>query len=460
MRKMNKTEEEIESTELHSEEKKGVLVKKLGIRTSLVLWILGLSGQIAWAVENTWFNTFIYDELTPNPAPVAWMVVLSAFTATVTTLFMGSLSDRTKSRFGRRRPYILFGYILWGIVTIVFPGPALLKNVGIAIVLIVILDSVMTFFGSTANDAAFNAWSTDISDSTNRGRVQGILSASTLIANLIALGVAGIIIDEFGYFVFFYILGGSVTIFGGIAGLILKEPPISEEELSKTKPSIFIDIVQAFSPSSIKKHKILYLLFLFMAISGIGMQIYFPYLFIYLEHNLGFSKTMISVAGAIIILSGTIIAIIVGMISHKFNRKSALIVLLIISAINLAILSQFRDMWAVIAIYAIKISVDTAIGIFLMAWIQDNYPKKSIGKYQGVRLIFMVAIPMMIGAPIGSFIIEQLGTPAIIDGKQGIIPTWESLLIAAIVSIFALIPLLFIPKSAGNIKTSKKDNHS
>jgi len=456
---MSKTGEELETSEENPHEKKKFLVTKLGIRNTIVLWILGLSGQIAWAVENTWFNTFVYDELTPNPAPIAWMVVLSALTATLTTLLMGSLSDRTKSRFGRRRPYILFGYVFWGIITIIFPEPALLENVGIAIVLIVILDSVMTFFGSTANDAAFNAWSTDISDSTNRGRVQGILSATTLLANLVALGVAGIIIDNFGYFVFFYILGGSVTILGGIAGLILREPPLSEEDQSKEKKSVLSDIAQAFKPSTIKKNKILYLLFLFMAISGIGMQIYFPYLFIYLEHNLQFSKTMISIAGVIIILSGTIVAIIIGMISHKFNRKSALMVLLIISAINLAILSLFRNMWVVIAFYAIQISVDTGIGIFLMAWIQDQIPKAEIGKYQGVRLIFFVALPMMIGAPIGSFIIEQLGTPAIIDGKQGIIPTWESLLIAAIVSIFALIPLLFIPKNAGNIITSEENKN-
>ncbi|MHA1745927.1 MAG: MFS transporter, partial [Promethearchaeota archaeon] len=199
-------------------------VSKLGRRTTLVLFILGISGQIAWAVENTWFNKFVYDMLTPNPGPIAWMVALSAITATITTLFMGSLSDRTRNRWGRRRPYIMFGYFFWGILTMIFPEPALMEDVGIAVVLVVILDSIMTFFGSTANDAAFSAWSTDISDSTNRGRVQGILSITMLLANLVALGLAGFVIDEFGYFVFFYILGGSVSIFGGIAGFLLKEP--------------------------------------------------------------------------------------------------------------------------------------------------------------------------------------------------------------------------------------------
>ena len=431
-------------------------VNKLGGRTTLVLFILGISGQIAWAVENTWFNKFVYDMLTPNPGPIAWMVVLSAITATVTTLFMGSLSDRTRNRWGRRRPYIMFGYFFWGILTMIFPEPALMEDIGIAVVLVVILDSIMTFFGSTANDAAFSAWSTDISDSTNRGRVQGILSITMLLANLIALGLAGFVIDEFGYFVFFYILGGSVSIFGGIAGFLLKEPEFDQEVVNQEKVPLYKDVISAFTPKSFKTNRILFLLFLYMAIVGIGTQIYFPYLFIYFEYYLGFSNSLISLAGAIVILFAALAAFIVGWVSHRFNRKVALFGLTIFASVNLFIFSQMGigtgTAW-IIGLYSIQLGLETAFGIILMAWIQDKYPKKEIGKFQGVRLIFMVAIPMGIGAPIGAVIIQQLGTPGIIDGKAGFIPTPIIFLIGAIITLFALIPLLFIPKNAGKIES-------
>jgi len=62
---------------------------------------LAVTGQIAWAVENSWFNTFVYDTITPDPRLVAWMVAASAITATPTTLIMGTLSDRTRSRWRR-----------------------------------------------------------------------------------------------------------------------------------------------------------------------------------------------------------------------------------------------------------------------------------------------------------------------------------------------------------------------
>lgn len=70
---------------------------RLSPRTWMVMLALSLVGQIAWAVENSWFNTFVYDTITPDPRPVAWMVAASAVTATLTTIFMGTLSDRTHS---------------------------------------------------------------------------------------------------------------------------------------------------------------------------------------------------------------------------------------------------------------------------------------------------------------------------------------------------------------------------
>lgn len=430
---------------------KTIKVTKLGAQNVLVLLMLTISGQIAWAVENTWFNTFVFDEITPNPGPIAWMVALSAITATLTTLIMGSLSDRTRSKWGHRRPYILFGYVIWGIITAIFPETALLKNVGFAIVLVIILDSVMTFFGSTANDAAFNAWSTDISDSTNRGRVQGILSFSTLFANLIALGLAGIIIDTFGYFVFFYILGGTVSLIGLIAGLIMKEPKFPDETIQKPKESLWRGIINALTPRTIRKNKILFLLFLIMAISGIGNQIYFPYLFIYMEYNLGFSKTMISIAGASAILVASIASIGIGMISHKFNRKPQLALMLFGTGIMLLLLAFLHNNILFVVGFAFQLCFQIGSGIILMSWLQDRYPKGEIGKFQGVRIIFMVAIPMVLGAPLGSLIIHNFGIPAIIGGKAGYIPAPEIFLFGAMIILLSLIPLYFIPKFAGKI---------
>jgi len=61
---------------------------------------------------------------------------------------------------------------------------ALKNGFALGITLTIACDCLMTFFGSAANDACFNAWLTDITDDTNRGRVEGVNSSMPLLSML------------------------------------------------------------------------------------------------------------------------------------------------------------------------------------------------------------------------------------------------------------------------------------
>ncbi|HAN42258.1 MAG TPA: MFS transporter, partial [Sphaerochaeta sp.] len=99
--------------------------------------VFGLMGQIAWVVENMYFNVFIYKMFNASAAEISAMVMASAVAAAVTTLVMGAVSDKV----GRRKAFMSWGYMLWGISIIFF---AYIKNV----MLTIVMDCVMTFFGS------------------------------------------------------------------------------------------------------------------------------------------------------------------------------------------------------------------------------------------------------------------------------------------------------------------------
>ena len=89
--------------------------KKITIRQWLTFIFAGFVGQLAWAIENNYFNVYVYDcTSTYDFIPV--MTIASAAAATITTLFMGAVSDR----FGKRKIFISCGYILWGISILLF----------------------------------------------------------------------------------------------------------------------------------------------------------------------------------------------------------------------------------------------------------------------------------------------------------------------------------------------------
>jgi len=160
------------------------------------LVIFGLFGQVAWVIENMYFNVFLYNTVSKDSNAIAVMVAASAVTATLTTLLMGSLSDRL----GRRKLFIVAGYLIWGLTIMsfalisventqkIFPAASLATAVAVTVAIVVIMDCVMTFFGSTANDAAFNAWVTDVTNPGNRGKAEGLLSALPLLAMLLVFG--------------------------------------------------------------------------------------------------------------------------------------------------------------------------------------------------------------------------------------------------------------------------------
>ena len=68
----------------------------------ILIWVLGMAGQICWNIENSWFNNFVYDKIAPEPAIVSWMVGVSAVVSTFCTFLVGTWGDRI----GKRKPFI------------------------------------------------------------------------------------------------------------------------------------------------------------------------------------------------------------------------------------------------------------------------------------------------------------------------------------------------------------------
>lgn len=416
---------------------------RLKPRIWIVMLSLSLVGQIAWAVENSWFNTFVFDTITPDPRPVAWMVAASAITATLTTLLMGTLSDRTRSRWGRRRPYIFAGYLLWGLSTILFPTVAFIKSASLAVIMVVIADSIMTFFGSTANDAAFNAWTVDVANSDTRGRVEGILNLSVFLAQIVAMVAAGMLIDQFGYFIFFYSLGGIVMLVGLVAGLFLQDASTPAQTLEEKQPFLK-EFIQLFNLDTLKENRDLFILLLFIMVSSIGMQVSMPYMIVYLENYVGVTKSEFSIIGGAVMLGSALVAIPFGILADRWNKKIMIAVATVVSSVGGILLSLVRSLPLLSLAGFVWQAFSVAMSIASVAWLKDLLPEESRGKFLGIRMIFWIAIPMVLGPWVGSALTQAYGIPTTLNGQAGFIPGPIIFQVGSIISLFALIPLAFI----------------
>ena len=173
-----------------------------------------------------------------SAADISAMVSASAISATLTTVFIGALSDKI----GKRKLFICGGYILWGISIWSFslirvdliekwiPLTASAATIGVS--LVIIMDCVMTFFGSSANDACFNAWVTDVTDDTNRGAAEGINSMMPLVAILVVFGgFMGFDLNQASSWTTIYQIIGCVVFLIGILGIFLiKDVPVDTSQ--------------------------------------------------------------------------------------------------------------------------------------------------------------------------------------------------------------------------------------
>jgi len=415
----------------------------LSNRVWIALILLGFSGQLAWGVENQFFNTFMYDKITPDPRPISWMVAASAVVATLASIFMGALSDRLRTRWGKRKPLILFGYLMWGVFTIAFPTAAFLHPVGLAVGVAILFDSVMTFFGSTANDASLNAYIADVTSDEIRGRVVGVMQIMTWVAILIVYGGAGLIIQAWGYYSFFYFIGGLVLLMGLIGGSLIREVP----DTSQLQGTYWGQIREAFQWKTLRENGNLFLLLVAMATYGIAENIFFPYLMIYLNHHLKLPTLQASLLIFVAILIGGIgLAYPFGLLTDRWGRKKVAFLALIVKMAGLVLFSFSTVFLPLVVTGIMFLAGMSAWLISTGAWSKDLFPEDKRGQFAGFVILFTVAFAMVPGPLIGSWLSTNFGTPIVINGQSGFIPSPVVFQVAGLATLIAGLPLIWVKK--------------
>ncbi|MBR2804057.1 MAG: MFS transporter [Eggerthellaceae bacterium] len=389
---------------------------KLPGKTWTIIVLLALMGQVAWAVENNFFNLFIQDAFGASLSDVALMVSASALTATATTLLVGVWSDRA----GRRKVFVVVGTLIWGLSICAF---AVLQNVSAAlardaaaaatlgITLTIVFDCFMTFFGSLANDACFNAWMTDITDDTNRGRVEGVNSAMPLLSMLVVFGGAMffmIVGDDgsvtYDYPLFFTIIGG-IVIATGIAAAALMEDSHPEP---RKGDGYFAELAYGFKPSSARGNRMLYLVLAAYCVFAIAMQVIMPYYVLYLRLPYILGENYVFVMAPCIIIAA-VFTMFYGRLVDKRGFSFAIILPLVLFLAGCAILTVMVNALGVFVGSMLMLSGYLGAVACFGAAIRNNTPLGHVGAYQGIRIFMVVLVPMLVGPWIGSAISASSG---------------------------------------------------
>ena len=413
----------------------------------LALVVFGLTGQVAWVVENMYFNVFIYKMFHASASQISAMVSASAVAATLTTVLIGALSDKI----GRRKIFICVGYILWGLSIAAFSlvrvdvlsglFPAV-SAAALGVTVTIILDCVMTFFGSSANDACFNAWLTDSTDHTNRGAAEGINAMMPLVAILAVFGgFMGFDLNQASaWTTIFLIIGGAVIAIGILGLFLIKDTAVKIPE----NRHYFANIIYGFRPSVMGQNKVLYATLIAFAVFGISIQIFMPYLILYYQVSLQMEDYVLIMAPAIILAS--VATAFYGRLYDRVGFARSAVPALVLLLAGYAVLF-FTRTTAPVFIGSLLMMTGYLAGMAVFgAMLRDHTPENKAGMFQGLRIVGQVLIPGIIGPAIGAAVLKNADKIVNDDGTTSFIPNVNIFLAAAVVAVLVFVTLVPILK--------------
>ena len=431
---------------------------RFGGKLWLTAILFGFVGQIAWVVENMYFATLSQDIFAKSNRPdlayviTTLMVIFSAVTATATTIFAGGLCDRV----GKRKPFVTYGYMAWGLTIMAFALiPMRVEGNAIIIVsvLLVLFDCLMTFCGSTANDAAFNAWLADVTTPQSRGKVNAVLSMLPVFAVIVIfIGLGSLYSAENEHNTLFFVVLGAIPLLAGVLALFLFRDGSSIQK--STGEHYWQDTFYGFRPSVVRSNRMMYVCLAAICLVGISQQTFFSYLMNFVIHTLGYGEEGFAIPVAAIIVGAAIVTGVCGFLFDKLGRKHFYIPLLgavVLGTLSMYLLQFLSGAAATVLLYVGGILMMGAILSLtggLNAAFQDYIPTGCEGRFQGVRMCFTVLIPMIVG-PIISM---RIGLDAMGLNGEGFAPSYDIFFAASIVAVPAALPLWLLRRNADALR--------
>ena len=390
-------------------------------RQILLIGLLYMGDYLFFFFEQNYFNTYLDHVLFLPELYISVMVSLSATMGLITMIIWGIISDNTRTKFGRRRPFLLIGVVAG--IGMMFYG--LSSNY----LMCLIIDVVIIGIASNAFLVAERSLIPDIIEVEKRGRANGIINSISYIGLLVGIaflllgnelfgipdprpGATGTIITQEGHIILLS-FGGILFASVGIIGFFfIKEKPISE---LTEKKKFFVELKQTFNIAELKTQKEFFKITLAFVIFQSGVASIMPFLFIFI-FTLGLSTLELLLAVGIAFPVVFAATISLGKISDKFGRKKYVPLSIILVSIGFFIMPFTTIGQAEPNLIIFMISLPfVLVGVLslvtpLNAWAQDLLPENKRGKFTGI-LNIVNTVSQIIGSFAGGLMATFFGLP-------------------------------------------------
>ncbi len=367
-----------------------------------------LYGGGAQVIISFFYLIFLTDVVQIRPALAGTVILVSKIWDAISDPLMGVLTDNTRSRWGRRKPYFLIGFfgILASFLLLWYPVSFASQALRFAYVLISYL------FYSTIQTLVFVpyvAMSSEISnDYQERTRINGTRLFFSQFASLLCAVLPMVIVDAFatpqaGYVVMALVFG----IFFAVPFLLIffcaqERVPVPHE---KSK----LDLKALIQPFKVRSFRMLILIYLMAFFAMDVVSTIFAY---YMNYYLQRPSELTLVLGTMLIMQIVMVPPIVKLVEKK-EKATIVQYSVVLWMVGVVVLGFIQPQWWAGWVYVAAVILGGGmVGCIVMAW--TMYPdvtdvgelafgKRTSGSFSGVMTFLR-----KFSSAVGIFVVSQI----------------------------------------------------
>lgn len=365
--------------------------------------------SVLWPLYNAYVPIFLKDFALPSFIVGLIMTIDNLF-AILMLPYIGTLSDQTRTKLGRRKPYILVGAPLGALFFALIP---LCKDVGslaLMMFVIILMNFSMALFRSPVI-----ALMPDITPSEKRSQANGIINFMGGFGALLAYFAGKPLYDANKAYPF---LAGAflMLIANFLVLLFIKEPAeytIKGEkvEIAETIKKGSKELLENLKEVFVSKEKSLMMMLLSIFFWFVGFNAIETFFTSYAKFHLGISESTGALVLGVFSLSFMIFALPAGFIGAKLGRKKTIrlgLSIIVICLLTVIFLSRLFSGTVLLNLLYVMFALSgvgwALVNVNSLPMVVDMTKVEKVGGYTGLYYFFSMAANIVAPPLAGAFI--------------------------------------------------------
>lgn len=389
---------------------------KLGIRQQLVLSAYWFATNMHWGAMLLLLIPYQAKIIAPNDWVAAMSLTfgLGSVVALVIPLIAGALSDRSMSKWGRRRPFLVFGvaFNLIGLAVMAYGG-------GRVSLPLYVIGYLIVQFGNNTAGAAYAGIIPDMVPEDQRGAASGYMATMTQLGTILGVITCQILLGsqyavnkatghngQFYVYIVYAIIALVMLVFLILTVLTVHETPLTEPLPPLTLRKFVRDIIEPL------KFPDFFWVLVTRALVTLGMWIIQPYIQNYVEDVVHVDNPPEKGAMLllVILLTATATGLIGGKLSDSIGRKRVVYMantLLAVCAVAFLFSHSMTYTFVIGALFGIGYGAYTSVDWALACDVLPN--PEDAGKDMAIWHISLV-IPQTFAPALAGLLLARFGT--------------------------------------------------